>query len=150
MSPRLLSMRWMKGLRSAGTLWLSAVRLAEVRQVIRRHGFHPAWQRFAHCDVSPRRRARETDEFVWAVNVLAPRLGCRCLPRSLALCSLLRERDLEAEVKMGVRREGGMLLAHAWVALRGNVLGEHLHPDWQTLPLEAAASLYEKAAAPTS
>lgn len=150
MSPRLLSMRWMKGLRSAGTLWVSAVRLVEVWRVIRLDGFHPAWQRFACCDVLHQCRAREIDELVWAVNVLATRLGYRCLPRSLALCSLLRERDLEAEVKIGVRREGGTLLAHAWVELRGNVLGEHLHPDWQTLPLAAAASLYEKAAAPTS
>lgn len=42
------------------------------------------------------------------------------------------------------------MLAHAWVELNGEVLGETLHPDWQVLPMEQAAAIFAKAAAPTS
>lgn len=55
-----------------------------------------------------------------------------------------------AEVRIGVRREEGRLLAHAWVELDGDVLGETLHPEWQVLPMEQAAAVFEKVAAPTS
>ncbi len=85
-----------------------------------------------------------------AVHGLGRRLRLTCLPRSLALCSLLREQGHPAVVRIGVRREAGQLLAHAWVELDGDVLGEVLHPDWQVLPTEQAAPILEKVAAPTS
>lgn len=135
----------------AAVIWLhSAKRLVTVSWVVRRGGFHIAWQRFAQSAIAGRRIDAELKPIVRSASVLAPRFGCRCLTRSLALCSLLRERGHEAEVKIGVRREHGAFLAHAWVVLHGDVLGEQLRPGWHVLPLEEAASLYEKAATPTS
>jgi hypothetical protein len=47
-----------------------------------------------------------------------------CLQRSLALWWLLRRRRIDSELRIGVRKEGGRLEAHAWVELRGLVLNE--------------------------
>lgn len=48
-----------------------------------------------------------------------------CLPRSLTLWWLLRRQGLPAELRIGVRREGDRLEAHAWVEQDGVVLGDH-------------------------
>jgi hypothetical protein len=47
-----------------------------------------------------------------------------CLRRSLALWWLLRRRSVAAEVRIGVRKEGGELQAHAWVEHRGQALND--------------------------
>ncbi len=47
-----------------------------------------------------------------------------CLPRSLALKALLDRQGLEADLRIGVRRDVGNLLAHAWVEQAGAPLGE--------------------------
>ncbi|MFL6291666.1 MAG: lasso peptide biosynthesis B2 protein [Thermoanaerobaculia bacterium] len=47
-----------------------------------------------------------------------------CLPQSLALQALLRRQGLSAELRIGVRRAGGKLQAHAWVEHAGSPLGE--------------------------
>lgn len=47
-----------------------------------------------------------------------------CLPRSLALQALLRRHGIEADLRIGVRREAGELRAHAWIEQAGSPLGE--------------------------
>ena len=47
-----------------------------------------------------------------------------CLPQSLALQALLRRQGLSSELRIGVRRAGGTLHAHAWVEHAGSPLGE--------------------------
>jgi hypothetical protein len=49
---------------------------------------------------------------------------CRgtCLQRSLVLWWLLRRRGLDGELRIGVRRVGGRLAAHAWVECGGLAL----------------------------
>jgi hypothetical protein len=47
-----------------------------------------------------------------------------CLPRSLALKALLQRQGVETDLRIGVRREAGRLLAHAWVEQDGNPVGE--------------------------
>jgi hypothetical protein len=47
-----------------------------------------------------------------------------CLSRSLALCLLLRRHELEGHLRIGVRREGGQLEAHAWVESGGVPLND--------------------------
>ena len=42
-----------------------------------------------------------------------------CLRRSLVLAALLRRRGRPATVRFGVRRQAGLLLAHAWVECDG-------------------------------
>lgn len=48
----------------------------------------------------------------------------RCLQRSLALCFLLERRGVQAQLKIGVRKNGSALEAHAWVEYCGKVLND--------------------------
>lgn len=47
-----------------------------------------------------------------------------CLPRSLALKALLRRQGAEADLRIGVRRDAGRLLAHAWIEQDGTPVDE--------------------------
>src|SRR5688500_12244795 len=42
-----------------------------------------------------------------------------CLPRALALHTLLRRNGIQTDLRIGVRREAGSLQAHAWVEHAG-------------------------------
>jgi hypothetical protein len=53
-----------------------------------------------------------------------PRPWARCLQRSLALCLLLERRGFNTQLKIGVRKSGGDLKAHAWVEYCGKVLND--------------------------
>lgn len=48
----------------------------------------------------------------------------RCLPRSIALRRMLAGHGVAARVRIGVRREAGVLAAHAWVEVAGRAIGE--------------------------
>jgi hypothetical protein len=48
----------------------------------------------------------------------------RCLHRSLVLHHWLRAEGLPSELRIGVRKDGGDLKAHAWVDLGGWTLGD--------------------------
>ncbi len=58
----------------------------------------------------------------WALRLLRVRPGGNCLPRSLAIFTMLRRRGYPAIFCSGVRREAGSLQGHAWVELEGRVL----------------------------
>lgn len=47
-----------------------------------------------------------------------------CLEQSLAILWLLRREGIAAELRIGVRKEAGQLLAHAWVECLGFPLNE--------------------------
>lgn len=47
-----------------------------------------------------------------------------CLRQALLVHWLLRKRGLAPELKLGVRKHGGGLDAHAWVVLQGAALGQ--------------------------
>ena len=47
-----------------------------------------------------------------------------CLRQSLALWWLLRRRGIPAELRIGVRKEGGALEAHGWVEHQGQALDD--------------------------
>lgn len=75
-----------------------------------------------------RSQARSAMRLALAVH-RAARFGVfrpRCLTRSIALHRLLRHARLPAEIRVGVRREGATILAHAWVELYGQVLGDRV------------------------
>jgi len=57
-----------------------------------------------------------------------------CLPRALTLWRLLRSQGINAELRIGVRKEAGRLDAHAWVEYGG-------------LPLNDASDVAERYAA---
>ena len=65
----------------------------------------------------------------WAVDrvVAFGPLRARCLARAITLRQLLARRGIaDAVVRVGVRRVGGRFEAHAWVELRGHVIGEQV------------------------
>jgi len=59
----------------------------------------------------------------------------RCLPRALALARLLAARGHAARVRIGVRKEGVGLAAHAWVEVGGAPVGEPEAIEARFLPL---------------
>jgi hypothetical protein len=63
----------------------------------------------------------EAGELAGAVNATVTRvLGPdQCLVRSLVLQWLLARRDVAAQLRYGVRRDGAALIAHAWVEIDG-------------------------------
>jgi hypothetical protein len=76
---------------------------------------------FAWANRSPRRLRRfAADEVMWiswAVEKLgaARHLNARCLPRALAAHAMLRRRGVASRLCLGVAREAGELVAHAWI-----------------------------------
>jgi Transglutaminase-like superfamily len=54
-----------------------------------------------------------------------------CLPRSLTLWWLLRRRGIGAELRIGVRKDGEVITAHAWVVCRGEVVGDGEHGRYE-------------------
>lgn len=71
-------------------------------------------------------------------------LGQRsCLPRSLLLAWMLRRKNVETEIQIGVRLVDGALLAHAWVEHRGHPVHERADvqsefaPFGERVPLNA-------------
>jgi Transglutaminase-like superfamily len=46
----------------------------------------------------------------------------KCLPTALALQSILRRRGIQADLRLGVRKDSGRIEAHAWLEHRGIAL----------------------------
>jgi hypothetical protein len=69
-------------------------------------------------------------------------IGISCLPRSLALRNMLRNRGVAASVRIGVRagdRPGGPRLdGHAWVEVGGKVVGDDPQHVARYAPYEIA------------
>ena len=63
-----------------------------------------------------------------------------CLPRSLTLWWILRRQGVAAELRMGVRRDSECIVAHAWVACNGVVIGETKHDQFVSFESEALAT----------
>ena len=57
---------------------------------------------------------------------LHPLPWAKCLQRSVALCLWLERLGFSGELKIGVRKDGEILRAHAWVELGGLLLNDHL------------------------
>ena len=66
-----------------------------------------------------------------------------CLPRSLTLWWLLRRHGIESEFRIGVRRDGERIVAHAWVVCHDTVIGEtnassSCRSKWQHFDIDVA------------
>ena len=59
----------------------------------------------------------------------------RCLQRAIALQYWLRREGIPGELWIGVRKEGGALLGHAWVTLHGQVVTDAPEEIAQFSPL---------------
>jgi Transglutaminase-like superfamily len=63
-----------------------------------------------------------------------------CLPRSLVLWALLRRRQLDAHLRIGVRKERDVLDAHAWVEWRGFVVNDRRGVRTRFVPFDIQQS----------
>jgi len=63
-----------------------------------------------------------------------------CLDRAVALCWLLSSRGLSAALRIGVRKDGGSLAAHAWVEHDGEALPDGAAVQFGALHRPVAAS----------
>ena len=66
-----------------------------------------------------------------ALYILGPRHNA-CVPRSMALYLILRQRNFPVQFVSGVKRSQGKLIGHAWIELYGRPLenlGDHAAPE---------------------
>ncbi|HIE94984.1 MAG TPA: lasso peptide biosynthesis B2 protein [Acidobacteria bacterium] len=83
------------------------------------------------AELDPRRAAR----LVAAISAL---YRMPCLEQSLILFGILRRRGIPAELRIGVRRAGDGLNAHAWIEHEGRrLLDGGIADEYTTLPLHS-------------
>ncbi|HEV2521592.1 MAG TPA: lasso peptide biosynthesis B2 protein [Candidatus Acidoferrales bacterium] len=68
-----------------------------------------------------------------------------CLSRSIALCWLLRRRGIPAQLRIGARKIGNQLEAHAWIEVAGHAINDS--DDVQTRYAPFAGPITNKMAA---
>ena len=73
--------------------------------------------------VSPGEMAWKITRAVRTVELHGPGAP-NCLERSMLLWWMLRRRGIEGELRIGARKNGSRLEAHAWVELEGEVLND--------------------------
>jgi hypothetical protein len=98
-----------------------------VRLSLRRSGYQRTCQRFAGTERTPRPDAEaRVAASVRMVDLVTARLpvDTACLPRSVALWSLLRRQGVASQIVIGVRPGGAPLDAHAWVERNGQPINE--------------------------
>ena len=85
---------------------------------------------------SPRHRLEEARTVARIITAAAshPLFSISCLPRSLTLWWILRQRGMDSEIRIGVRRQGELLEAHAWV-------------EYQEVPLNDTPDVHRRYAA---
>jgi hypothetical protein len=109
------------GLLAEAWLAVSVARLALAVSPLRRalRALEAAWR------LIPARAGDSGAERVgWAVTAVAGRLhpSGTCLPRAAAAHVMLRRRGRRAALRVGFRRDGRLLLGHAWVEVDGREL----------------------------
>ena len=86
------------------------------------------WARVPVVETPPTEEATREDcsRLAWCVDAAANNHLWRmqCLERSLTRQRMLRQRGLDAELKIGVQKQGTELEAHAWLELTGRPLNE--------------------------
>lgn len=73
-----------------------------------------------------------------AVASAARHARASCLERSLLLWYLLRRQGVAAELRIGVRKAGSALQAHAWIEVGGQVLADTADARIHFTPFEQA------------
>lgn len=105
----------------------AALRLLAVDLRLRLRGFASVESSFDRRSVRPGGEGESSIALlVRAVDVAARHhlYPMPCVPRALALRSLLAEEGIVTELRIGVRKEGDRLAAHAWIEYRGTPIGE--------------------------
>lgn len=86
-------------------------------------------------------RAREYARWIQAAARYHRAIRARCLHRSLTLHGWLRREGLPSELRIGVRKDGNALRAHAWVELRGEVVNDQFAAVSGFTPLSEPSGL---------
>ena len=83
-------------------------------------------------------QARMIERYARAVALAASRgpVFGTCLSRSLTLQWLLRWRQIEADLCIGVRRQAGVFEAHAWLERNGIVINDRPEVQQEFVPLD--------------
>ncbi len=83
-------------------------------------------------------QVRTIERYARAVALAASRgpVFGTCLSRSLTLQWLLRWRRIEADLCIGVRRQGGIFEAHAWLERNGVVINDRPEVQREFTPLD--------------
>jgi hypothetical protein len=119
---------WAAPLRQKRRLLLAAALLPAVSVTLRVLGFRrcQAWMLrsapAAHLGEGAEPRSGDwpqAAEIAWAVQKAARVTGSSCLPRSLVTWWLVRREGIGCELRIGVRKHGDRVQAHAWVEVEG-------------------------------
>jgi hypothetical protein len=121
----------------------SLLLLPAVAVLLRVHGMTRTNAFLVRLGAPDRRKAdalapQDVARMVYAAGSL---LGVLCLPRSLVLSHILRQRGISTEIRLGVSKlTAGGLSAHAWVELDGLPLydGPDVHERYAALPCSTA------------
>lgn len=103
------------------------------RAVIKTDGLRAGATTATRLATAPRRThhsSRDAEAVARTVDAVTRRLPVRskCLPRSLALWTMLQRAGIDATLRIGMRTDGSGE-AHAWVECDGKALGEDVDPD---------------------
>jgi len=88
----------------------------------------PAAQVFAWANRSQQHRKRfavdEMDWVAWSIEKMSakPWLNASCLSSALAAHAMLRRRGIASRLCLGVARDEGALVAHAWIEVGQDVI----------------------------
>jgi len=125
----------------------AAIMLIAARLAVR---FFPPARVFAWADRPPRRRCRFATEEIhwvsWAIDTLAARpwTSALCLPQALAAHAMLRRRGIASRLCLGVKRNNGVLDAHAWVEIGDDrIVGGAEAGDFTRLAAFGTATMHE-------
>lgn len=75
------------------------------------------------ADAQAEQLARRTARLVALAGAGLP-FHCSCLQRSAVLHLLLRQQGIQADLRLGVRRNDGSFEAHAWVEVAGQPIND--------------------------
>lgn len=119
-----------------------------VRAALRVLGFKRCYlglERLARWPRTPTRSAATQNEVAWAARLVQAAwrhgpLDPHCLTQSLTLWWLLRRRGIDSDIRIGVRKVGEELEAHAWVEWSGTALTDHPQVSRTFAPLVSTSN----------
>ena len=75
------------------------------------------------CNDMPLQKARQAARMV-SIAANHALFNTSCLDRSIVLCILLGRMGIDGDLHLGVKKDGGVFAAHAWVELNGKVVND--------------------------
>jgi hypothetical protein len=101
---------------------------------------------------APERRDDRAEDLIRATSRMVRLAAARgigrpsCLPRSMVLWFLLGRRGILAELRVGARKQGAQMQAHAWVEWHGFVLNDRRGVGREYVPFDGFGARIDKMA----